>query len=98
MKLISPTQLRNKLQNNDDFQLIDIRESYEFEDGAIGELNIPLDDMMSSLDKIAKDKTVVIYCKSGNRGNAIIYMPEKKHQYTNLYNLEGGYTAFLELK
>lgn len=98
MKLISPTQLRNKLQNNDDFQLIDIRESYEFEDGAIGELNIPLDDMMSSLDKIAKDKTVVIYCKSGNKGNAIIYMLEKKHQYTNLYNLEGGYTAFLELQ
>jgi rhodanese-related sulfurtransferase len=98
MKLISPTQLRNKLKNNDDFQLIDIRESYEFEDGAIGELNIPLDDMMNSLDKIAQDKQVVIYCKSGNRASSIIYMLEKKHQYTNLYTLEGGYTAFLELE
>ena len=97
MKYISPIELKEKLKNNDDFQLIDIRESYEFEDGAIGSENIPLDDMMTSLDRISTDKDVVIYCKSGKRAEAIIYMLEKKHNRTNLFNLEGGFTAYLEL-
>jgi len=97
MKFISPKELKKKLKNNDDFQLIDIREPYEFEDGAIGNENIPLDDMMSSLDRISTDKDVVIYCKSGKRASAIIYMLEKKHNRRNLFNLEGGFTAYLEL-
>jgi len=96
MKHISALQLSNQLKNKDDFQLIDIRESYEFEDGAIGLLNIPLDDMLSSIEQIARDKQVVIYCQSGRRSSAIIFMLEKKHQFTNLYNLEGGYIGFIE--
>lgn len=97
MKLISPKELHEKLKKKDAFQLIDIREPYEFEDGAIGNENIPLDDMMTSLDRISTEKDVIIYCKSGNRASAIIYMLEKKHKLTNLFNLEGGFNAYLEL-
>ena len=97
MKLISPKELSEKLRNKEDFQLIDIREPYEFEDGALGSLNIPLDEMITSVDKISTSKEVIIYCRSGNRSCAIIYMLEKKHKLNNLYNLEGGYTAYLEL-
>ena len=52
---------------------------------------------MTSVDVISKEKQVVIYCQSGKRASAIIYMLEKKHQYKNLYNLEGGYKAYTEL-
>jgi len=97
MKLISPKELSEKLRNKEDIQLIDIRETYEFEDGTIGNLNIPLDEMMTSIAKISKSKEVVVYCNSGNRSAAIIYMLEKKYNYKNLLNLEGGYTAYLEL-
>lgn len=96
MKLISTKELNNKLKNNVDFQLIDIREPYEYEDGALSDLNIPLDTMMSSLDRIAKNKPVVIYCQSGKRASAIIYMLEKEHKLDNLYCLEGGYIAYME--
>ena len=96
MKLISKKELKRKLKNNEDFQLIDIREPYEYEDGALCNENIPLDKMMSSLDRIAKDKPVIIYCQSGRRASAITYMLEKEHKLDNIYCLEGGYTAFME--
>ena len=95
MKTINKEELLKKLNNNDTFQIIDIRESYEYEDGALTDENIPLDTMMSSLDRIAKDRPVVIYCQSGKRANAIIYMLEKEYKLDNLNSLEGGYEAIM---
>lgn len=95
MKTINKEELLKKLNNNETFQIIDIRESYEYEDGALTDENIPLDTMMSSVDRIAKDRPVVIYCQSGKRANAIIYMLEKKYKLDNLYSLEGGYEAIM---
>ena len=97
MKSISPKEVQEKLLNKEEFQLIDIREPYEFEDGAICSNNIPLDEMMDSIDEISRSKQVVIYCRSGKRSASIIFMLEKHHQFKNLFNLEGGYTAYLDL-
>ncbi len=96
MKSISAQELQVKLKNKEDFQIIDIREPYEYEDGALSNENIPLDKMMSSIDRISTDKPVVIYCQSGNRASAIIYMLEKEHNLSNLINLEGGYATYME--
>lgn len=96
MKSISAKELKDKLKNKEDFQLIDIREPYEYEDGALSNENIPLDNMMDSVDRISKDKPVIIYCQSGKRASAIIYMLEKEYKLNNLYNLAGGYSAYME--
>ena len=96
MKTINAKEFKNLLKNNNSFQIIDIREPYEFEDGALTNENIPLDKMMSSLNKIEKDRPVIIYCQSGKRASAIIYMLEKEYKLENLYNLEGGYKAAME--
>ena len=96
MKSISAQELQVKLKIKEDFQIIDIREPYEYEDGALSNENIPLDKMMSSIDRISTDKPVVIYCQSGNRASAIIYMLEKEHNLSNLINLEGGYATYME--
>lgn len=95
MKFISSKEIKEKLANHEDFQLIDIREPFEFEEGAIG-LNIPMDEVLDSIAKISKTKQVVIYCKTGKRANAIIYMLEKLHGYNNLYNLKGGFNSYLD--
>lgn len=93
---MSIAELKQKLNQKEDIQLIDVREPYEYEDGAICNLNIPLDNMMTSVDQIAKDRPVVIYCQSGRRSSSIIYMLEKEFQLKNLYSLDGGYKAFTE--
>ena len=96
MKTINAKELKNLQKNNNSFQIIDIREPYEYEDGALTNENIPLDKMMSSLNKIHKDRPVIIYCQSGKRASAIIYMLEKEYKLENLYNLEGGYNAIMQ--
>ena len=96
MKTISPKEFKNLLKNNNNFQIIDIREPYEYEDGSLTNENIPLDKMMSSLNKIHRDRPVIIYCQSGKRASAIIYMLEKEYKLENLYNLEGGYNAIMQ--
>jgi len=96
MKSISARELRDKLKNKEDIQIIDIREPYEYEDGALSNENIPLDNMLSSIDRISTDKPVVIYCQSGKRASAIIYMLEKEHNLSNLINLDGGYATYME--
>ena len=96
MKTINAKEFKNLLKNNNNFQIIDIREPYEYEDGALTNENIPLDKMMSSLNKIHRDRPVIIYCQSGKRASAIIYMLEKEYKLANLYNLEGGYNAIMQ--
>ena len=96
MKTINAKEFKNLLKNNNNFQIIDIREPYEYEDGALTNENIPLDKMMSSLNKIQRDRPVIIYCQSGKRASAIIYMLEKEYKLENLYNLEGGYNAIMQ--
>ncbi|RMG82555.1 MAG: rhodanese-like domain-containing protein [Bacteroidetes bacterium] len=78
----------------DDFQLIDVREPYEYEIANLqGEL-IPLGSVAESADRIARDKKVVIHCRSGKRSADAIRELERLHGFDNLYNLKGGILAW----
>tara|TARA_B100001057_G_scaffold472866_1_gene536614 strand:+ start:256 stop:552 length:297 start_codon:yes stop_codon:yes gene_type:complete len=89
-------ELKHLIDGNDDITIIDIRETYEFEDGAICELNIPLAQFMSKINKIPRNKTVVLYCNSGKRSRSLKYMIEKLHSFKNLTHLEGGFQKWQE--
>ena len=84
--------------NKKEVQVIDVREEYEFEDGHIQSINIPMDQIFDSLDKIEKNRKVIVYCNSGRRGAAVVHILRKKFQFDNIYNLEGGYQKYLENK
>jgi len=87
---ITVEELSFMMKKNDDFQLIDVREPFELEISSIGGLNIPLADIPDNLAKIAPDKKIVVYCRSGKRSaSAIEYLLEARG-HNNLYNLEGG--------
>ncbi|HMO62038.1 MAG TPA: rhodanese-like domain-containing protein [Ferruginibacter sp.] len=56
---------------NDGALLVDVRSAGEFDTGHIeGSLNIPLDQLSFQLHRLQKDKTIVVYCRSGNRSKA----------------------------
>src|ERR1043166_1304289 len=96
MKEITVQQLKDKIDNNEDFQLIDVREPHEHEMANIGGELIPMKTVLDNADKIAKDKQVVVYCRSGNRSGVIINALEKQFGYDNLYNLKGGILAYAQ--
>lgn len=96
MKEITPAELKAKIENNDDFQLIDIREPYEYEIAHLdGEL-IPMGELLSNLQRISREKEVIIYCRSGNRSAAVIDALEKEFGFSNLLNLKGGILAYAD--
>ena len=93
MKEISVQELKEKIDKGEDFQLIDVREEFEYEVSNLGGVLIPLGGILIEADKVAKDKPVIVQCRSGKRSAAAIMQLEALG-YTNLYNLQGGILAW----
>ena len=94
MKEVTVQELKKLIDSKADVQLIDVREPYEYDVCNLeGEL-IPMAEVPHHIDKIAKDKQVVVHCRSGRRSGDIILWLEKNHGFTNLYNLKGGILAW----
>ncbi|NLR90959.1 rhodanese-like domain-containing protein [Flammeovirga agarivorans] len=96
MKSITVEELRELQESGADFQLIDVREDYEYDEANLGGLLIPLATVIDEADQIDKDKRVIIHCRSGKRSANAIAALEGMKGYTNLENLEGGILAYID--
>jgi len=94
MKSITVKELKDLMDNGAEFQLIDVREDYEYETGNINGEHIPMNDIPANVDKISRDKQVIVQCRSGKRSANVIQFLEMNHQFENLFNLEGGIIAW----
>ena len=90
MNSIAPIALQEKISNDAELVLIDVREPWEHELFSIGGLLIPMNTVLDNLDKIPADKPVVIYCQKGIRSGLVIQRLQQKFHYNNLINLAGG--------
>jgi adenylyltransferase/sulfurtransferase len=93
MKEITVQELKAKLDANEDFQLIDVREQKEFDFVNINGELIPLGSVMNNLDKFSKDKEVIVMCRSGIRSGQVVDALKAKG-FNNLANLKGGILAW----
>jgi hydroxyacylglutathione hydrolase len=72
-------------------QLIDVRGVAEYKKGHIeGALNLFVGKLPQNLDKVSKDKPVIIHCQSGGR-SAIAYSILKSNGFDNIQNYAGGW-------
>lgn len=92
VKEISTLELENWISNGEDFQIIDVRETSEYEQINIGAHLIPLGEVIARNHKIEREKKVVIHCRSGARSAKAIRQLEEIG-FDNLYNLKGGILA-----
>ena len=94
---LSPIELARWRREGEDFQLIDVREAYEFEAGNIGGQGIPLGELAASVNLIDKNRPVVFLCKSGKRSaQAIENITSLAPGYSNLRHLKGGLLSWKE--
>ena len=77
-------------------QLIDVREPYEYEIVNINAQLIPLSTLTNNIDKINRNKKVVLHCKSGSRSIQAIQLLEEDFGFANLYNLQGGILQYID--
>ena len=89
-KLITPKELKAKLDENADIVLIDVREDWEVSKGQIPtSKHIAMNEIPDELDQIPKDKPVVFICRSGGRSEAVTQWVAAQG-YENVINLVGG--------
>ena len=88
------------LENSgDDCVLVDVRTPAEFKEGHLkGAINIDVKDsinfMKKALEVLPKEKTVMVYCRSGHRSAMAAGKLAAKGYM--VFNLEGGYKAWTE--
>ena len=65
---ISATNLKKRIDEGDDIQLIDVRQPDEWAFAKIeGAKLIPLGDILKRMDEIDQTRETVIHCKMGGR-------------------------------
>ena len=79
-------------QNNPDFVIIDVRTPKEFADEHIEDaINIDYrsETFRGELNKLDKNKTYLIYCRSGGRSGSALDIMEELN-FREVYNMLGG--------
>ena len=95
IKDITPQEAFNLIQdnqNNPDFVIIDVRTPQEFAEEHIenaSNIDFYSETFRDELDNLDKNKTYLIYCRSGGRsGNALNIMADLN--FREAYNMLGG--------
>ncbi len=93
---VTVEQLKTRLERQDAFLLLDVREPQEFQICRIpGSVLIPLGDLSSRLSEVEGRDDIVVHCKSGVRsGKAVRLLREAG--YSQARNLKGGILAWID--
>ena len=87
---ISPRELAERIRAGDAFDLIDVRESHEWDIGRIpGARLIPLGELPSALSSLDSSRDIVVHCKSGARSARAVRQLQAAG-FRRVWNLAGG--------
>lgn len=78
------------LENNNNFEVLDVRTDKEYEEGAFNDcIHIPLDDLRNRLNDLDKSITYLVYCRTGLR--SYIACRILSQNGFEVQNITGGY-------
>jgi adenylyltransferase/sulfurtransferase len=93
---ITAGELKARLDRNDRFVLVDVREPYEYEICNIpGAKLIPLGELPARLSELDSADDIVLHCKVGGRSAKALRILQEAG-FRKLNNLKGGITAWSE--
>lgn len=82
------------LETNNDTIILDVRRDAERMMGSIeGSIHIPLAKLRENIDKLDKNKNIVVYCAVGLTSHSACRILKQKG-FDKVYNLSGGYTSY----
>jgi hydroxyacylglutathione hydrolase len=91
---ISAEDLHDMVKGSENFVLLDVRATNEFEDSHIeGAINIPVADLREKHKDLNKKDAIIVICSSGNRSSLGVSIL-RQHGFKNLYNVAGGMTGY----
>ncbi len=98
MKEITVEELKSRLDNGEQLNVIDVREPEEYNESNLGVKLIPLGNIMGMMfDEIEdlKDEELIIHCRSGKRSMQACMVLEQAG-FKNTVNVTGGILAWQE--
>ncbi len=93
---ITVEQLKQKIDNNEKFLLLDCREPFETRISSIGGKLIPINDIPNRMDELNKEEEIIVYCRTGHRSHYAVEYLRDKAGFTNVKNLLGGINDWAE--
>jgi adenylyltransferase/sulfurtransferase len=94
MRIISALELNDAMQKGQEFEIVDVREPYEYDACNIGSVHIPMGEICNRIADLPKDKNIVIMCRSGKRAEAVANILMTDYSISNVYILDGGILAW----
>ena len=95
MPEISATELKQRMDQGDDLQIIDVREANEVAVAKLpNSVHIPLAQVINRMSEIDPNRETVVHCKMGGRSARAIEALQRSGFSGTLLNLKGGITAW----
>jgi len=95
MQSITATELKQRLDNGEDVQIVDVREANEVAIARIpNSIHIPLAQVLERVSEIDPSRDTVVHCKMGGRSARAIEALQRAGYAGNLSNLTGGIIAW----
>ena len=95
MEEITPTELKNRLDNGDDIQILDVRENNEVAISRLpNSIHIPLAPGLVRMTEIDPNRETGGPCKMGGRSARAIDALQRSGFNGKLMNLKGGIIAW----
>lgn len=92
--VISNDELQEKITQNSNIVLIDVREPAEYMFGHIPEaVSIPLGDLEGRMRELSKDEEIYVICRSGNRSDIACQLLAEKG-FTRIKNVVPGMSGW----
>ncbi len=92
---ISVQDLKQKLDNGESVNVLDVREPHEYEVANIGARLIPLGELPQRLVELDQDANFAVHCKTGGRSARAVKLLQDAG-FQNVYNVKGGINAWSE--
>ena len=92
---ITVQDLKAKMDNGEEINVLDVREPHEYEVANIGVRLIPLGELPQRLVELDQSENFAIHCKTGGRSAKAVKLLQDAG-FENVYNVKGGITAWSE--
>lgn len=93
MNEICVNTLREKLENQEAIQILDVREPNEYAASNLGGILIPVGELAHRLEELDKTQSFAVLCHSGVRSAYATSLLEKAG-FESVFNIKGGIVAW----
>ncbi|MES2454717.1 MAG: HesA/MoeB/ThiF family protein [Bacteroidota bacterium] len=84
-QLIDASDLAEWLKNGEDFALVDVRETYEYDEKNIGGINIPVYELPGRINELPASEKLVFVCNTGKRSKMAAALVSRENRMLQVF-------------